>query len=277
MRIDAHQHYWRFSADEYGWIQPTWPLRRDFLPEHVAPHLAAHGFAGALGVQARQSLEETAMLLELADKSEQVLGVVGWVDLCAPDVADSLERWCAQPKLKGVRHLVQDEPDPDFLLRPDFQRGLTQLTKRGLVYDLLVFPRHLPAALSLVRRLPEQRFVLDHIAKPDIQSGVMSGWKEPLQELAACPNVFCKVSGLVTEADWQSWQPEHVLPYLDVVLAAFGSDRLIYGSDWPVCLLAADYEQVLALAERFAAQLSSAEQAGFFGGNAARCYGIAAP
>lgn len=274
MRIDSHQHFWRFNPADYGWMQADWPIRRDFLPADLAPVLRAHQLDGCVAVQARQSLEESRWLLELAEGASIIRGVVGWVDLCAPGITKQLEAFAAHPKFVGVRHVVQDEPDDEFMLRPDFQRGIAALREFGLTYDLLVFPRQLPAAIALAQKFPEQPFVLDHLAKPPIKAGVLSPWREQVRELATQPNVRCKVSGMVTEADWQDWRADDFRPYLDVVFEAFGPDRLMFGSDWPVCLLAGSYERAFGLMQNYIHQLGADTAAKFFGENAAQFYGL---
>lgn len=272
MRFDAHQHFWAYSAEQYPWMQPDWPIRRDFLPSDLAPHLAAGQLDGSIAVQARQSLDENRFLLELAERHETVRGVVGWVDLRAADVAEQLAEFSRFPKFVGVRHVAQDEPDEWFLARSEFVRGIARLREFGLTYDLLIYPHQLPAAIELVEQFPDQPFVLDHLAKPLIRAGTLEPWREQLQRLARSPHVSCKVSGMVTEAHWQSWQPSDFRPYLDVVAEAFGPDRLMYGSDWPVCTLAASYAQVLDLAESYFAPWSDTERQAIFGGNAERFY-----
>lgn len=272
MRLDAHQHFWIYSPADYPWIQADWPLRRDFLPADLAPLLQASGLDGSVAVQARQSLEESRWLLELADASPFIKGVVGWVDLRAPAVEEQLGRLAAHPKFVGVRHVVQDEPDDRFMLGADFLRGIGKLKEFGLTYDLLVYPRQLPAAIELARAFPEQAFVLDHLAKPLIREGRLSPWREQIRELAALPNVMCKVSGLVTEARWKAWDAGDFLPFLDVAFQAFGPDRLMYGSDWPVALLAADYHQVLTLVREHVALHDKNLETKMFGLNAARFY-----
>jgi L-fuconolactonase len=274
MRIDSHQHFWNYQPEQYPWIRPEWPIRRSFLPEDLAVELTAAGFDGSVAVQARQSLEESGWLLELADRSEFIKGVVGWVDLRAPDVAGALERLAAHPKFAGVRHVLQDEPDDNYMLDRRFQAGIAQLRKFNLTYDLLIFPRQLPAAIDLVAAHPGQRFVLDHIAKPAIKEGLLEPWRGRLRKLAALPNVCCKVSGMITEADWQGWQPAQFRPYLEVVFEAFGADRVLFGSDWPVALLAGTYRSAFELARDYVLPLGAEAQAKFFGGNAARFYNL---
>jgi len=276
MRIDAHQHFWTFDANEYGWIGEGMDvLRRDFGPRDLAPLLKSHGFDGCVAVQARQTPGETEHLLALAREHDLVRGVVGWVDLCAPDVADRLDALAGEEKLVGLRHVVQDEPDDRFVLRADFQRGIAALTGRGLVYDVLVYPRQLPHAIELVARFPEQPFVLDHVAKPPVKQRRVEPWSEHLHALARHPNATCKLSGLVTEADWAAWTPRDLFPYLDVALDAFGPERLMFGSDWPVCLLAASYARVVdAVAEWADDRLAPSEREALFGGNSARVYAM---
>lgn len=272
MKIDAHQHFWRYDAEQYPWIPTGSPLHRDWLPADLAPLLAAAGLNGCIAVQARQSLVETHWLLELAEHHAIIKGVVGWVDLRSPKVEHDLAALAPHPKFRGVRHVVQDEPDPDFMLGPDFLRGIGLLKNFNLTYDLLIYPSQLPAAIQLVHRFPEQSFVLDHLAKPPIKEGTLEPWATHISELAKAPNVLCKVSGMVTEADHAAWQPADFLPYLEVVFEAFGENRLMFGSDWPVCLLAASYPQTYSLVEEFTRSLSPSAREKFFGGNAAQFY-----
>ncbi len=275
MKIDAHQHFWHYDPAEYSWIGAGMEvLKRDHLPGDLAPLLHAAGLDGSVAVQARQSVEETRWLFELAAREPAIKGVVGWVDLRSADAGRDLERLVVDAKLRGVRHVVQDEPDDEFMLCADFLRGLSLLAEFGLSYDLLVFPRQLPAACRVVERLPQQRFVVDHIAKPLIREGRLEPWATDLRRLAALPNVMCKVSGLVTEASWQGWRAEDFAPYLDVVFEAFGPGRIMFGSDWPVCTLAAGYQQVVGLVAGYVASLPPAEQAGVWGSNAVRFYGL---
>jgi len=275
MRIDSHQHFWRYRPQDYPWIdEGKGLLKRDFLPEDLEPLLSAQRFDGCIAVQAAHTPDETRFLLDLSDRHPFVRAVVGWVDLCAPDVERRLAELARYPRLKGIRHIAQDEPDDRFLAREDVVGGIAALEPFGLAYDILIFARQLPAALELVRRLPRQRFVLDHIAKPEIAAGRVSPWKEQLRELAAAPNVCCKLSGMVTEAKWKGWTPADFRPYLDVVFEAFGPDRLMIGSDWPVCLLAGDYPAVMGLVEGYMSGRPAAEREKVLGGNAARFYGV---
>lgn len=272
MRLDAHQHFWSYDAAQYPWIPPGSPLHRSWLPNDLAALQQPLGFDGSIAVQGRQVVGESDWLLALADKHATVKGVVGWVDLRSDRVAADLARLAAHPKFVGVRHVVQDEPADDFLLGADFQRGIAQLQAFDLTYDLLIYPRQLAAAVRLAENFPAQPFVLDHIAKPDIKAGTLEPWKSQLRRLAQLPNVHCKVSGMLTEADHRAWQPADFRPYLDTVFEAFGPARLLYGSDWPVCLFAGNYEQAFQLVEEYAQGLTPAERAGLFGENCARFY-----
>ncbi len=271
MRLDAHQHFWSYDAAQYPWIPLGSPLHRSWLPADLAALQAPLGFDGSIAVQARQTLEETRWLLELADSHPQVRAVVGWVDLRSDRVADQLAQFAPHPKFVGVRHVVQDEP-ADFMLGADFQRGLAKLADLNLSYDLLIYPQQLPAAIAVAERFPAQRFVLDHLAKPQVKRGELEPWASQLRRLAACPNVHCKVSGLLTEADHQTWQPGQFQPYLDTAFAAFGVERLMYGSDWPVCLLAGSYRQAFAVVDDYAQALTAEQRTALFGGNAAQFY-----
>jgi L-fuconolactonase len=274
MRLDAHQHFWRYDPAEHSWMSEAMgAIKRDFLPADLKPRLQSAGFEGCVAVQARQSLEETRWLLQLAAENAFLAGVVGWVDLRSESVAAQLEEFRAHPKLVGVRHVVQDELDDAFMLRADFRRGIAQLAAFGLTYDLLIYPKHLAVASALVREFPEQPFVLDHIAKPRIEAGEISPWKEDLRELAKSPNVYCKLSGMVTEAAWTRWKPTDFEPYLDAVFAAFGPQRLMIGSDWPVCTLAAGYGETMRLVIDYVQQFSADVQQAVLGGNCARFYG----
>lgn len=275
MRIDAHQHFWKFSAKDYPWISRGMDvLACDHLPDDLEPHLRKWDIDGTILVQARQSIQETEFLLDLASRYSSIKGVVGWVDLCHSDVSAQLERLSAFPKLKGVRHVVQDEPEEDYVLRDDFMRGIGLLQQFDLVYDLLIRSQQLSAATKLARCFPEQIFVLNHIGKPPIRSGTIEPWRTEIRQLAALDNVVCKLSGMVTEADWKSWKPHEFTPYMEVVLDAFGPHRLMVGSDWPVCTLAASYEQVMDLAADFLARLAPADQKEVWGETASRIYKI---
>ena len=275
MKLDSHQHFWSYDAAQYPWIPQGSPLHRDWLPDDLAPLLHAAGLDGCIAVQARQTVEESRWLLLLADHAAIIKGVVGWVDLRSELVEEQLTELAPHAKFRGVRHVVQDEPDDRFMLGAEFQRGIGKLKAFGLTYDLLIFPKQLPAAIELVQRFPEQPFVLDHIAKPFIKDGTLEPWVAQIRELAKASNVMCKVSGMVTEAKHGAWLAEDFRPYLDVVFECFGSERLMYGSDWPVCLLSATYAQQFGLVADYTRNLAPAQRDAFFGGNAARFYGVA--
>ena len=274
MRVDAHQHFWRYDAAEYGWIDGAMaPLRRDFLPADAMREMQAIGVDGCVAVQARQTLEETRWLLSLADVHPFIVGVVGWVDLQSPDVERDLERIARHPKLVGVRHIVQSEPD-DFMSRPAFRRGVGLLDRFGLAYDILVYPHQLGEAVRLVEAFPDQRFVLDHLAKPEVRSGEIDRWRRGIAQLSAHPHVCAKLSGLVTEADWRTWTPNQLRPYLEAALECFGGDRLMAGSDWPVCTLAGDYARVMRTVIDFTAALPARDRDAIGGGTALRFWRI---
>lgn len=272
MRIDAHHHFWRYTPDEYGWIDDTMAsIRRDFLPADLAPEISAAGIDAVLSVQARQSLAETEFLLTHAHENPWIAGVVGWVPLVDPAVATILEPLAHNPQLKGIRHVLQAEPDA-YMDRPDFNAGLAQLRAFSLTYDILVYHAQLPSAIRLVDRHPNQVFVLDHIAKPAIRAGELRPWARDIAELARRPNVFCKLSGIVTEADYKTWTYDQVLPYMEGALEAFTPARLMFGSDWPVCRVAVTYTDWIHTVERFASPLSAAEREALFHTTAARAY-----
>ena len=269
MIVDAHHHFWDPATADYPWLtDDLTPIRRRFGPEDLVPLLLRRGIDATVVVQARAALEETRELLATADAVPWIAGVVGWVDLTDPHVAGVLGE-LRGGRLVGVRHQVQDEPDPEWLLRPDVERGIAALEDEGLAYDLLVRTRELPAALDLARRHPGVRFVVDHLAKPPLRDGRTHAWETGLSALAALPNVSCKLSGLVTEAAWDSWSAAELLPYYRRVLEWFGPERSLFGSDWPVCLLAAGYDEVVDLV---LAALEPSERAAVMGGNAARIY-----
>jgi L-fuconolactonase len=274
MRLDAHQHFWRYSPTEHTWMTGQMQaLKQDFLPYDLKPLLDAIQFDGSIAVQARQTLEETRWLLELAEQYRFIKGVVGWVDLRSDWLPEQLERFAQHPKLVGVRHVLHDEPDDNFMLLPEFRRGIAQLLDFNLTYDLLLFPKHLQAAAQLAKEFPQQPFVLDHIAKPRIGHRLLSPWKEDLHQLATFPNVFCKLSGMVTETNWKQWRPVDFHPYLDVVFEAFGPTRLMIGSDWPVCTLSAEYAPMMKIVMDYVPKES---QSAILGDNCARFYQIPA-
>jgi L-fuconolactonase len=274
-RIDAHHHLWRYSKEEYGWIAGNMaPVARDFLPQDLQQVLSSSRMQGSVVVQARQSLEETRSLLNFAQEFPIIRGVVGWAPIASREFPQVLERFHHFQKLKGLRHVVQDEPDDAFLLRRNFNEGIALFKRYGLVYDILIFERQLPAAISFVDRHPAQVFVLDHIAKPRIRDRVLEPWRTNIRELARRENVFCKLSGMVTEAHWVQWSLPDLLPYFEVVLDAFGPKRLMAGSDWPVCLLAATYQTWFSTLREFISRLSSAEQEMILGGVASEVYSL---
>jgi L-fuconolactonase len=273
--VDSHQHFWRFSSEGYPWIGESMGiLRQDYLPEDLRPLMQRNGIDGCIAVQAQQSVEETEWLLGLAEAHPWILGVVGWIDMGSDRVYDRLERFRNRVKLCGIRHVVQDEPDDRYLVRREFMGGVAALGYFGLTYDLLVYTRQLPAAIELVARFPTQRFVLDHAGKPEIRSRKLEPWKSYIRELAKNRNVYCKVSGLVTEADWNAWAPSDLTPYLDTVFEAFGVERLMWGSDWPVCGLAADYARVARLLDPILTLLPQKSRDAILGGNALKFYSI---
>ncbi|MEO8237361.1 MAG: amidohydrolase family protein [Flavobacterium sp.] len=259
-RIDSHQHFWKFDPIRDSWIDDSMrEIQRDFLPEDLLPLLTENKFQGCVAVQASQSEEETEFLLDLASKNDFIKGVVGWVDLRAENIAERLSYFSKYEKLKGFRHVVQGEPD-DFMFRKDFRNGISDLKQFNFTYDILIFHRQLPAAIDLVKSFPEQAFVIDHIAKPDIKSGDIASWKKGIEEIAKFENVSCKISGMVTEADWNSWKPSDLKPYLDVIFESFPADKILFGSDWPVCNVASDYTEVVKTLENYISQLSTQDQ-----------------
>lgn len=274
MVIDSHQHFWIYDPVKDSWITPEMEkIRRDFLPKDLEPVLTANGVDGCVAVQAAQSGAETEFLLQLAEANDFVKGVVGWVDLRAENLYERLEMYSQFEKLKGFRHVVQSEPD-DFLLQPDFINGVSQLVAFDFTYDILVYPQQLRAAYDFAKALPNVRLVLDHIAKPFIKHRGVQPWANDIKKLAELPNVSCKVSGMVTEADWNQWQYSDFTPYLDVVFEAFGTDRLLFGSDWPVCLVAAEYKSMKELLENYVSGFSQSEQQKIWGANAVKFYGL---
>tara|TARA_B100001769_G_scaffold162069_1_gene127342 strand:- start:1946 stop:2779 length:834 start_codon:yes stop_codon:yes gene_type:complete len=275
MRIDSHQHFWIYDPNQYPWMTDELSaIRSNHLPEHLQVEFDRLGIDGSVAVQARQSLDESRWLLKMADESCLIKGVVGWVDLRSEHVEDQLAEFAEHPKFVGVRHVVQDEPDENFMLLPEFIRGISKLKSYDLSYDILVFPNQLPAAIELVKQFPDQPFVLDHLAKPLIKDKEISTWDEHIRELAQFSNLTCKVSGMITEANWTAWKTSDFTPYLDVVFEAFGEDRLMYGSDWPVCKLAGSYRQVYDLTDNYFSQFSPLAKEKFFGGVASEFYGL---
>lgn len=275
MRIDAHQHFWNYDPVRDTWITGAMSvLRRDFLPEHLAAEMPASGIDASVAVQAGQSENETHFLLELGQRHKTIAGVVGWADLRAPNVLERLQYFSQFEKLRGFRHIVQDEPDDRFLLSEAFLRGIACLKQFGFTYDILIYPKQLPAAIEMIEKFPGQRFVIDHLAKPPIKTRQIEPWAGQMKAIAANPNVYCKLSGLVTEGNWKNWCADDFRQYLDVVFEAFGCDRLLFGSDWPVCILAATYPQVEKLIADYTQGLSTAEKEKVFGLNAIHFYDL---
>lgn len=275
LRIDAHQHFWIYDGEKHPWITDDKSvLKRNFLPADLGPVLEEAGLNGCVAVQAAQSEEENEFLLSLAAKNAFIKGIVGWVDLRSDGVEERLRHYSPFPLVKGFRHVIHDEPDPGFMLQPAFLNGIALLKKFGFTYDVLIFHHHLRSAAELVARFPEQPFVIDHIAKPDVKGRQMAGWKKDIEAVAQYPNVHCKISGMVTEGDWKGWKKEDFFPYLDVIATAFGADRIMYGSDWPVCQLAASYNQQLSLVQDYFSSVGETENEKIFGGNAIKFYNL---
>jgi L-fuconolactonase len=275
MVIDSHHHVWKYDPSQYSWISGEMGvLRRDFLPSDWHEIAKLSGVDGAILVQARQTVDETRWLLELSRQSKFVIGVVGWVPLISPGVIKDLEEFASNPDLKAVRHVLQDEPDDNYCFRDDFNRGIAALKQFNLRYDILVVERQLQQAIQLVDRHPQQVFVLDHLAKPRIREKILAPWQENIRELARRDNVYCKLSGLVTEADWQSWTPAQLQPYFDIAVEAFSPSRLMFGSDWPVCLVASEYGRWVRCVRDMAAALSPTEQERLFGETAVEAYDL---
>ena len=275
MTIDSHQHFWQYEPEKHSWIDDEMAvIRRDFTPEDLIQELTQNDVEGCVAVQADQTETETDFLIDLASKNNFIKGIVGWVDLRSTSVEESLEKYATVKKVKGFRHVVQGEPDHNFLLRPAFLNGIAALEKHHFSYDILIFPHQLGAALELVSKFPNQKFVIDHLAKPYIKDGFFDGWATLMKAIAKHENVFCKVSGMITEADYNNWTKAQLAPYLDVIFEAFGSRRILFGSDWPVCLVAGSYTQVKAIVTDYIADFSSEEQKNIMGHNAMKFYNL---
>lgn len=275
LKIDAHNHFWQYNPKDYSWIDDSMTiLKKDFSPEELKLFTEKYDIDGLVAVQAYQSHKDNDFLLQQAIHHPIVKGVVGWVDLSAEKVEEDLETYAHFPKFVGIRHIVQSEPDKNFLLREEFRRGVGFLESYKLAYDILISQAQLPMAIKFVERFPDQKFVLDHIAKPPIKAGIIDPWKENIRNLAKNSQVLCKLSGLVTEADWKEWKVSDLTPYLDVVFEAFGPDRLMFGSDWPVCLLAARYDQVYKVIHDYIAQYRKEDQEKIMGINAIKFYDL---
>ncbi len=272
MKIDAHQHFWRYHPVEHNWMTSAMrEIKKDFFPKDLKPILKEHNIGGSVLVQVSQTYAETECLLKMAEENDFIKGVVGWVDLQADDIFDKLGHYQKFKKLKGFRHILQLE-EPGFMLQPAFLRGISALKAFGFTYDILIYPRHLAATLKLVEKCPEQSFVIDHLAKPFIKKGELADWKKGMAALASHENVFCKISGMVTEADWENWKYDDFAPYMDSVLDCFGMKRIMYGSDWPMCLVAASYDEVMQIVRDYFVSFSDSAQQLFFGENAISFY-----
>lgn len=275
MRVDSHQHFWSYNDTDYVWMNEAMDaLRRDHLPRDLCSEIRRIGFDGTIAVQARQMESETAWLLELANAHEFILGVVGWVDFASLQLSETLKRFAKFPKFRGVRELIHDMEDLDYATSDVHKAAIARLAPLGLTYDLLLKPPHLRAATKLVNEFREQPFVVDHLAKPNVAAGQMQPWRQDLERLAEHENVYCKLSGMVTEARWGNWRAQEFRPHLDVALEAFGSDRLMIGSDWPVCTLSGSYAETMQVVIDFADELTADERDGVLGENAAHFYGV---
>ena len=271
--IDSHHHFWKYSPEEYGWIGDGQSvLKRDFLPADLKKEIDAAHVDGVVSVQARQTLEETRWLLDLANKNDFIRGVVGWAPLISKDVEKDLEKFAGEKKLKAIRHVLQDEKDDRYVVREDFQRGIGVLKKFNLAYDILIYEKQLPAAIELADNFANQVFVLDHVAKPKIREKILSPWRERMKDLANRQNVYCKLSGMATEADHGGWDAADLRPYVEVVMEAFGPKRIMFGSDWPVCLLAVTYQKWAGVVRDFISKLSETERNRVMGGTAVEAY-----
>lgn len=270
--IDTHQHFWKYDPVNYSWINDEMQvIRRDFLPGDLAVVVNEEKLQGTIAVQADQTEAETDWLLQLAAKNDFIKGVVGWVDLRSSHIEERLQHYQQFSKLKGFRHVLQGE-EPSFMLQESFLNGISKLNEYGFAYDILIFPQHLEAALQLVKQFPQQRFVVDHVAKPTIKDSKIDEWKTGMQQLAIHNNVYCKISGMITEADWKSWTAEQLKPYIDVVVESFGIDRIMYGSDWPVCLVASSYNKWIETVKEYFSAYSAEDQEKVFSGNAIKFY-----
>jgi L-fuconolactonase len=275
MKIDSHQHFWKYHPIKDAWITEEMKvIQRNFLPFDLEPLLKENQFDGCVAVQADQSENETHFLLDLAKDNDSMKGVVGWVDLRAENIEERLEFYSKYDRLKGFRHIVQAEADVNFMLSESFQNGISKLEKYNFTYDILIFPKHFQNAEKLVAKFPKQKFVIDHLAKPDFKQNDFSVWEKGIRAIAKHPNVMCKVSGIVTEADWKNWKYEDFVFCLDILFDAFGINRLMYGSDWPVCLLAASYSGCMNIIEKYMSNYSEVDKRKVFGENAVQFYGL---
>ena len=274
-KIDSHQHFWKYHPVKDAWITDDMNvIQRDFLPADLLPFLQENDIDGCIAVQADQSEKETHFLLELANENDFIKGVVGWVDFRSENVASRLDYFSQFKKLKGFRHIVQGESDENFLLGEDFCNGIAQLKQHNFTYDLLILPKHLPYALEFVKRFPNQKMIINHLAKPNFKQSDFTDWEKGIRKIASCPNVSCKISGLVTEADWNNWTKSDFTYCLDVVTEAFGINRMMFGSDWPVSLLAATYKESYSIVEHYFSKFSKEEQQQIWGLNAIEFYNL---
>ncbi len=275
MTIDSHQHFWKYDPVKHSWINDEMSvLQQDYLPSDLKTIYKEANIDGCIAVQADQSEKETDFLLDLAKKNDFIKGIVGWVDLRSDTLEDRLKHYSNYKIIKGFRHVVQDEPDPDFIIGAQFKKGIALLNQYGFAYDILIFPHQLEASLKLIEEFPEHRFVIDHIAKPKIKDQIVDGWQTTIQAIAKHKNVYCKVSGMVTEADWINWRHEDFVPYLDIIFKAFGNDRIMYGSDWPVCLLGGNYSKVKGIIDQYISYFSEEDKQKIMGRNAIQFYKI---
>lgn len=275
MVIDSHQHFWNYKPSKHNWIDDSMSLiRKDFMPPDLKKVYDKNKIDGCITIQVDQTLEETNFLLDLSKKNTFIKGIVGWVDLRASNIDNTLKHYSNYKKIKGFRHIVQDEEDHNFLLRPEFLRGISYLEKYDYVYDILIFPHQLETTLEFVKKFPNHKFIIDHIAKPYIKDGLYDKWARLMSEISKCENVFCKMSGMITEADYNLWTPEQITPYMDLILTSFGSKRILFGSDWPVCLVAGSYKKVKELVTNFISKLSENEKTNIMGKNAINLYNI---
>ena len=272
--IDSHQHFWKYNPERHSWISEEMAaIQKDFLPDNLKDVLLKNKVYGCITVQVNQNEEETNWMLSLAEGHPFIKGIVGWVDLQAPNIIERLQYFSSFPKLKGFRHILQNE-EPSFLQQPSFVRGISYLKNFNFTYDILIYPKHLKAALELVKKFPEQKFVINHLGKPAIAKGHYCGWEKDIKSLSEFENVYCKISGMVTEANWNTWTSENLRPYLDTVIKTFDTKRIMFGSDWPVCLLAASYEKWLQTVQQYFSSFSKNEQEDFFSGNAKQFYNL---
>jgi L-fuconolactonase len=275
LKIDAHHHFWQFDPVRDNWITAEMSvIARDFMPADLSPVLERNGIGGTVLVQTCHTEDDTRFMLQLADENDFIKGVVGWVNLQSLNLEDRLKHYAQYPKIKGFRHVLQSDPDEQLMLRDSFKNGISLLNKYNFTYDILIYPNHLKYAAELVAEFPDQKFVVDHMAKPYIKDKLMDQWKEDIETLSDYQNVYCKVSGMLTEADWYAWHTDDFTPYLDTVFNAFSTNRVMYGSDWPVCKLAGGYNRALEILQIYTSRLSLREQEQFFGGNAIDFYNL---